>query len=493
MPAPSHPSTENPAETFRRHLGKLLRGEAVLDQTLALQALFERTPLSRLPALLRVTRAVLGSWEWVGSRSLADAADSLRSLSEGVPVSLRDVAWFAVLADRSGFRRQVAVAQLSRLPGALAVCGLYFAADDHVPAVRELAGTALASRSDAELATAPFPATTPPPDAHRAAWRESIRRRLDRPAAQAELRRVAVSDPGLDGWAALELLPAESWDLAALAGAENWRVRQAIVRRAAAAGDLAVLERLQADVQVAVRHAVALAGATLPPLSRSAIMRRAFADRTRRVRRAAAWFLRDDSEVVEAAQWALVDGHSSRGQAQALENLVFLLGQDARPEVEAALRSGGTPLQREAIRCLFELRCLAASHLARLEGDTDPSVLLLACRLGARTGRIAPQAILRLAGHPYLVGRDRLTALLAVSAWDALPTVLQAAAERWPGAEAHVEEHRARYADDRVQGWLRPSPAQRAGIQAALDTYGEEAPDWAAGLFAWARSAVLVP
>ena len=278
-------------------------------------------------------------------------------------------------------------------------------------------------------------------------------------------------DPAAE--AALHLLISigRAGDMVGLAAARSWRVRRVVARQAGSRPHLSLCDSLLRDRRVAVRLAVVQAAAFLQDEPRAQVMRLALQDRSWRVLRVAAAYLRDDPDV-RARFEDEGQGPDPARRVRALRVLTLVGASSAKPLLDRALVSSNARIRATGYRGLVEAGLLDRGHLALLQSETDPGVLVPALRSALRKGGDLARASRPLLRGDAFVGQPGAAGvIMRLPPWDAAPLALRAIAEGWPGAIDALPGFLQRWRKRRAQGWIEPSQSQLRAIDEALSKY----------------------
>jgi hypothetical protein len=121
--------------------------------------------------------------------------------------------------------------------------------------------------------------------------------------AQMTLHHIVTHEEGENAWAAFHLMkkinptaemPTE------LIESRDWRIRHEFVKTAVQQGKVYDIKGLLNDQSIIVRRALVVGSTWLPDVERKSIMRSAIKDNSRRIRNIAAYFVREDMDVINA-------------------------------------------------------------------------------------------------------------------------------------------------------------------------------------------------
>lgn len=466
---------------FAYHLNQMLDDRDIHGQIGKLRDILNQAGSIKSHALLRNTRRYLNSWATDTRGGIEHPSKYRKLIKTKIHDHLHDMTFFSLLAHRVGYLRQIATEELVDIKGKTALNGLYFSADDHVRSIRECAARALDLRSPEELASVPYPLTTPAPDADRAGWRHSILQRIsESDEAKATLHRIALDEDGENACAALTLLKRINPDnltTSEFIKSRNWRIRVEFAKASVKQGDLSDFkDLLLEDPCIMVRHAIVTESSWLPPHDRDEVMRLAIKDKSRRIRGIAAYYVRESKEVSDYYLKQYRDGHPTQ-QARALETLVFLAYPGIEGLLEESLKSEYISLRRVALRGFYEIKKLSKAHLDLMAEDSSRSLIGKAAVYACKSGRISSLDVLSfLEKTGFADSPEVLSILHALDVWDALPYLMKAVFNQWPKTEDYLESYSQRFWFIYVNGWLKPSPNQRGTIITALNRYSEKLP-----------------
>jgi len=440
--------------------------------------------LDRLRPLLKGARSKFGHAGWrTRAGEVTEALANTRN-------DLADWCLLGSLAHPSGYVREEAAALLEGRNSSAACAAAMFAADDHVVPVRLAGRKALRGASLGQLAERADLIAEEWQDQDRRLWRAAARERLGTADGRAALFDTAISSGGRSAPSALDLLWAlhgvDSADAEGLASAVSWRVRSRIATAAVENEWVDVALQLTGDSRRLVRTALVQAVARTPGSLQRDVVRALFHDRSVEVRRVAAFYCRDEADLVAHCLEDLEGTGAARRLA--LASAVVVAPEVARATACRVLGSGLVVDRVAAVEALADTGGLEAEHLGVLGGEPPTAVRRAALkaldRRGTNNSALARAALLRAWAE---VDGATLLPPSTANTVAAAPAVLRGLARREPWARratARVERDLRRAA---VEGWLLPEDGLFEAMTSALADAGSEAEEVAPRLVHTAR------